>query len=173
MTSTDSRLWKSENADFCPVCNGTGVQTTNCPRCGGAGVRTANNGAPTTKCKRCGLPMPVEIAGPELVLGTHVTLEWCILALRTEVHRLREVERKALEQSEYIQAHGLTEWEMSLKDAEIERLRATLAAVEFSDEGYCLWCYHRGAEPHALDCQRQVALGLSEQSAESHEAEQP
>lgn len=94
-------------------------------------------------------------------------------ALLAEIERLHAVERKSLEQSEYIQKHGLTEWEMSLKDAEIERLRAARAAVEFSDEGYCLWCFNRGVEPHAPDCQRQVALGLSERSAESHKAEQP
>lgn len=50
--------------------------------------------------------------------------------LRQEVERLREVERKALEQSEYIQKHGLTEWDMALKNAEIERLRYLLANAD-------------------------------------------
>lgn len=46
------------------------------------------------------------------------------LDVHYEVERLREVERKALEQSEYIQKHGLTVWELALKNAEIARLRA-------------------------------------------------
>lgn len=60
------------------------------------------------------------------------------LDVHYEVERLREVERKALEQSEYIQKHGLTEWEMALKDTEIERLRAENARWEYWAE-YGRW----------------------------------
>ena len=53
-----------------------------------------------------------------------------IPALLDEVERLREIERKALEQSEYIQTHGLTEYELARKNAEIALLRARIAALE-------------------------------------------
>ena len=52
-----------------------------------------------------------------------------IPALLDEVERLREIERKALEQSEYIQTHGLTEYELALKDAEIKQLRSGLQQI--------------------------------------------
>jgi len=57
--------------------------------------------------------------------------------LREELARLQEVERKAIEQSEYIQSHGLTEFEVSglraqlaAAQAEAERYRKTLESVE-------------------------------------------
>lgn len=85
------------------------------------------------------------------------------LDVHYEVERLREVERKALEQSEYIQKHGLTEWEMALKNAEIARLRGALEAVEWvQDTGngdyYCPWCDNNKLVGHHADCQRQTAL---------------
>lgn len=88
-------------------------------------------------------------------------------ALRAENERLREVEDKALEQSEYIQTHGLTEYELALKDAEIkqlraenDRLRAALEAVEYADmESRCPWCGNWYNKGHAPNCQRQAALG--------------
>jgi BMFP domain-containing protein YqiC len=43
--------------------------------------------------------------------------------LKARVAALEEVERKAIEQSEYIQSHGLTEFEM-------DRLRARVAELE-------------------------------------------
>ena len=90
-----------------------------------------------------------------------------IPALLDEVERLREIERKALEQSEYIQTHGLTEYELALKDAEIkqlraenDRLRAALEAVEYADmESRCPWCGNWYNKGHAPNCQRQAALG--------------
>jgi|WetSurMetagenome_2_1015567.scaffolds.fasta_scaffold489162_4 hypothetical protein len=41
-----------------------------------------------------------------------------------EVARLRGIEDKALAQSEYIQTHGLTEYEQARLQAEVDRLRA-------------------------------------------------
>ena len=61
-----------------------------------------------------------------------------------EIERLRAIEAKAIEQSEYIQTHGLTDFEMSrLKDglagayAEIERLRAEVERLREAIAG-CL-----------------------------------
>ena len=72
------------------------------------------------------------------------TLARAVLDQQAELARLREVERKAIEQSEYIQAHGLTEYEMNRKnvdilqkEAEILRLReVTKAAREYVNTGF-------------------------------------
>lgn len=53
-----------------------------------------------------------------------------IRRLESQLARLYEVERKAIEQSEYIQANGLTKFEMERKDAEIAALRAQVAEWE-------------------------------------------
>jgi hypothetical protein len=49
--------------------------------------------------------------------------------VQTEVARLRGIEDKALAQSEYIQTHGLTEYEQARLQAEVARLRAALERV--------------------------------------------
>ena len=46
-----------------------------------------------------------------------------------EVKRLQVIEAKALEQSEYIQTHGLTVYEQARLQAEIDALRAALTAI--------------------------------------------
>jgi hypothetical protein len=58
-------------------------------------------------------------------------------ALQAEVDRLRGIEDKALAQSEYIQTHGLTEYEQARLQAEVDRLRAALTTAEeyMSDSG--------------------------------------
>ncbi len=53
-------------------------------------------------------------------------------ALRTSqarVAELEEVERKAIEQSEYIQSHGLTEYEMASLQARVAELESHIAAT--------------------------------------------
>jgi hypothetical protein len=85
-----------------------------------------------------------------------------------EVERLRSIEEKALEQSEYIQMHGLTEYEQARLRAEVERLRAALGAVEWIQDArvaavksVCAWCGMTPLDGHAPDCQRQRALGVT------------
>ena len=50
--------------------------------------------------------------------------------LEAELVRLREVERKAIEQSEYIQAHGLTEYEFGLLRSELATVQEKLEIAE-------------------------------------------
>jgi hypothetical protein len=52
-----------------------------------------------------------------------------VQALLEENERLREVERKAQEQSEYIQAHSLTEIEVAALRAELARMRSGLEQI--------------------------------------------
>jgi hypothetical protein len=57
-------------------------------------------------------------------------------ALVAEVRRLQEVERKAIEQSEYIQASGLTEYEVAMKIAQARQAaleEAARVAIDFGD----------------------------------------
>jgi hypothetical protein len=132
----------------CPLCAGTGVQTTNCPTCGGDGLRHAAGAAPR----------------PDVTLNGWTD---CIINPRAawqEIQRLREIERKASEQSAYIQQHGLTEIEQAALRADNSRLRAALEEIEFAVPGIdhypdsCPWCWGDHRTGHKPDCSRQHAL---------------
>ena len=56
--------------------------------------------------------------------------------LRERVAELEEVERKAVAQSEYIQSHGLTDYEMA-------RLKAWVADLQSGMYVNCVYCGHR------------------------------
>jgi len=64
------------------------------------------------------------------------------------VHRVRDLA------FEYARANAA--------EAENERLRAALEAVECDVYGQCVWCFeHVNARPHKPDCARQIALGIN------------
>jgi hypothetical protein len=69
-----------------------------------------------------------------------------------EVDRLRGIEDKALAQSEYIQTHGLTEYEQARLQAEVDRLRADnkrlTADLENARNASDFWTWlHTGEAP--------------------------
>ena len=53
-----------------------------------------------------------------------------VVLTEAEVNRLRGIEQKAIEQSEYIQTHGLTEFEVGNLRHENEHLRAQITKQE-------------------------------------------
>lgn len=73
--------------------------------------------------------------------------------LEAELVRLREVERKAIEQSEYVQSHGLTEYEFGLLRAELNTLRkqadGLAQALEEAREHIKLYVSLRNLPRHA------------------------
>ena len=91
--------------------------------------------------------------------------------LAHEYQRANAAEAAAIAQSEYIQMHGLTEYEQAGLRAEVERLRAALCAVPewlpkpdapvHAAAFACVWCGCSALDGHASDCQRQAALGLT------------
>jgi HAMP domain-containing protein len=114
-----------------------------CPFCGGEEIFEDNVWEDDSGffCAGCGYGFRYEDCDTE-AQRSDVRARWNTRpiedALRAENARLREIERKALEQSEYIQTHGLTEWELRLKDTEIERLRGALRRMVDEAERVCL-----------------------------------
>ena len=72
--------------------------------------------------------------------GDHPAYQWCIAYLAAEVRALREerdeIKRKAIEQSEYIQSHGLTEYEMARLKARVAELEGILKRRDDAEIAY-------------------------------------
>ena len=84
------------------------------------GIVSRDDWGPT--CARCG--------DPEFRIDGFCSI-YCrdMAELEAEIKRLEVIERQAIEQSEYVQAHGLTEYEMARKDARIDELEGHLEEI--------------------------------------------
>jgi DNA-directed RNA polymerase subunit RPC12/RpoP len=70
------------------------------------------------------------------------------------VAELEVIEQKAIEQSEYIQSHGLTEFEVAGLRSRIAELEAQLAQMREAENATCLW-------KENLDGPWETACGMS------------
>ena len=86
------------------------------------GIVSRDDWGPT--CARCG--------DPEFRIDGFCSI-YCrdMAELEAEIKRLEIIESQAIEQSEYIQVHGLTEYEKAGQAARIADLEAQLADVNY------------------------------------------